>query len=105
MPLAQMQGEDPPVLDIDVLEDVRHEFELLVVADEARVAVDHHEARVLGPADQHVQLAARLADRLAAGAEIAHQGFVGWAGTRRWRGREQAGDEQRDRGEGRFRQR
>ena len=46
VPLAQMQGEDPAVLDLDVLQDVRHQLEILVVADQPRIAVDHHQAGV-----------------------------------------------------------
>ena len=88
MPLAQVQGEDPAVLDLDVLEDVRHQLELFIVRDQPGIAVDHHEAGVLGPADQHVQLAAGLADGLVA-VELGHARLGGWPGAGR-RAREQA---------------
>ena len=46
VPLAQAHGEHPAVLDLDVLEDVRDQVELGVVADQAGVAVDHQQPRV-----------------------------------------------------------
>ena len=60
--LAQAQGEDPAILDLVAGEDVGHEVEVAVEADQVRVAVDVEEARLALAADQHPQLAAGLAD-------------------------------------------
>ncbi len=60
--LAQMKREDASVFDIDRFEDVGLEFERRRVADQPRIAVDHHHAGVLGAGHQHPQLAARPAD-------------------------------------------
>ena len=47
MALAQPQREDPAVLDLDRAQDVGHELQLAVVADQARIAVHHQKPRVL----------------------------------------------------------
>src|SRR3546814_3460502 len=44
MPLAQLQGETAAVLDLQPLQDVRHDLERLVVGHQARVAVDVQKA-------------------------------------------------------------
>ena len=76
MPRAQVEGEDAAILDLDILEDVRLQLERFVVGDQPGIAVHHHEAGVLGPADQHVQLAAGLAHALGA-IHLDHARLVG----------------------------
>src|SRR3546814_3105086 len=61
MPLAQLQGETAAVLDLQPLQDVRHDLERLVVGHQARVAVDVQKAHVLVAGDQRADVAAVLA--------------------------------------------
>ena len=60
--LAQVEGEDPPLLDLVGRQDVRDELQVRRAADEAGVAVDGVQAGLAGAADQHPQVAARLPD-------------------------------------------
>ena len=76
VPLAQVQREDAAVLDLDVLQDVRHQLEVLVVADQPGIAVDDHQPGVARPRDQHVQAAAGLADGLAGAVEVDDQRLI-----------------------------
>jgi hypothetical protein len=62
MPLAQMQREDPPVLDLDVFENVWPQRVVLVIADQPRIAVDHRDAHILGAPDQRADAAAMAPD-------------------------------------------
>ena len=50
---ADPEGEDAAFFDCVRFEDVGREDEFLVVADEASVAVDGHQANVLRPPDEH----------------------------------------------------
>ena len=65
MTRTQMEREDPTFLDFDVGQNIRRELELWCVTDQTGVAVDHHQAGILGSTHQHQELAARLADRKA----------------------------------------
>ena len=56
-----MEGEDAALLDIDALGDVGDDLVVRRVADEPRIAVDDHEARVLGAAAENAQRAAVFA--------------------------------------------
>ncbi len=58
VPLAQIEGEDAAVLLLNVFQDVRHQHEILVEADEARVAPHVDEPDVLGAADHRAQVTA-----------------------------------------------
>src|SRR5262245_38160791 len=60
-----MEREGALVLYIVVLENIRNEIEVLVVADEPHVGVDHHYAEVALVPHQHADLAAWLAARAA----------------------------------------
>src|SRR5690606_6016822 len=60
--LAEMEREDAVALVLDPLEDVGHELGLGRPAHQPRVAVDHHEARVLGACHQGPKLAAVAAE-------------------------------------------
>src|SRR6516165_2029207 len=57
-----MEREDSAILDIHRRQDVGHERQRRGVADQPCIAVNHHHAGVLGPAHQHPQLAAGIAD-------------------------------------------
>ena len=82
--LAQMEGEDPPVLDIEAFEDVGDELVLGVIADQLRIAIGHEIARVLGRGHQHGELAAVIARHLPRPLEAGDVGIVGQAlGDRR----------------------
>ena len=54
--LAQMQGKDAALLDIDRFEDVGLDLERRRIADQPRIAVDDHHAGILGGRHQHAQL-------------------------------------------------
>src|SRR3546814_14513081 len=60
MPLAQLKGETAAVLDLQPLQDVRHDLERLVVGHQARVAVDVQKEHVLVAGDQRADVAAVL---------------------------------------------
>ena len=70
---AQVQREDAAVDVLDALEDVRDEVQLLVVADEARVAVDDHHPDVAVLREQRAQLAAIAPDRPVAAVDVDDQ--------------------------------
>src|SRR6185369_10076441 len=72
MALAQLHGEHALVFHIDAFEQVGDDVEILVVADQPRVTVDHQHAHVPAAPDQHVQAAAVLAG-LRAGGQFHHQ--------------------------------
>ena len=61
---AQMEREDSAILDIHRCQDVGYERQRRGVADQPCIPVNHHHAGVLGPAHQHPQLAAGIADCL-----------------------------------------
>ena len=58
VPGAQMQREAPPLDDIDIGQDVRHEIEVLIVTNEARIVIDHDHAQVALVSDQRPDLTA-----------------------------------------------
>jgi hypothetical protein len=64
---AQLEGELATVLGFVTFEYVGMQFELVVVNDQARVAVDRHQRRVARVSHQHVELAALPARTIAAG--------------------------------------
>ena len=55
---AQMKREDAAILDLVGFQDVRAQGIIRVVADQAGVAIYHHQPDILGPADQQVQVTA-----------------------------------------------
>jgi len=61
MPLSQMQGKNPIVLDIDPTEDVGLNIEFRIVRHKTRIAIDDHDSRVFGAAEDHPHRAAVLA--------------------------------------------
>jgi hypothetical protein len=69
--LAQLEGEFLVVLVLVALEDVGLQLELGGVHDQARVAVDRHQAGIARARHQHVELAAGLAGAVGAG-ELGH---------------------------------
>ncbi len=74
MPLAQLEGKLPVVLDRDGLYDIGHQFVLFVVADQPGVAIDDEQAYILGPADQGAQFAALAANDFFTG-HFHHRGY------------------------------
>ena len=58
-----MKRENAAVSHVDSLDDVGNELQLVVVAHEARITVDHHHANVAILRHQRPQLAAVAADR------------------------------------------
>ncbi len=87
VPLAQVEREDPAVLDLVTGQDVGDEVQVAIEADEVGVAVDVEEPRFALAADQHPQLAAGLADVDA----FDHARLIGRAGQRRRRDHAQYG--------------
>ncbi len=71
---AQTQGKNPPVLFIDGFENVRNDFQALVVGHQAGVAVNHHQAHVLAATHQQSQLAAVMSRRALGFLELSHAG-------------------------------
>ncbi len=59
-----MKGKAPIIFHLQAFEQVRLELEIEVVANQACVAVNDHQANVLASAHQHYQLAAVLARAL-----------------------------------------
>ena len=64
---AQLEGELAAVLGFVTFEYVGMQFELVVVNDQARVAVDRHQRRIARVGHQHVELAALPARTIATG--------------------------------------
>lgn len=83
MARAQVEGETPVALDLDLLGDVGLQLEVHVVPDEPGIAVDDGEARVARTTGDHPERAAVAADRLE-GIELGDVGPLGQAlGDRR----------------------
>ena len=62
MALAQREGEDAVVLDLDLLQEVRPQLQLLVIADEPRIGIDGDEPKIARLAHQAAQIPAVAAD-------------------------------------------
>ncbi len=75
MALAQVQGVDPAVFDLDAFQNVGLQFEVFVVTNQPSIAIDDHVAYVFRPADQHFDLTAMFADRAAPAFKIDDQWF------------------------------
>ncbi len=58
MAFAQCQREDAAILLLDIFEDIGREFEIGVIADQPRIAVDRHHPDVALVTHQHAQGAA-----------------------------------------------
>ncbi len=71
MAFSEMEGEDPILVDIDGFGEIGGEGQVRRVADEAGIAVHHHEPRILGARHQHAQVAARPSGRLAGNHRLA----------------------------------
>ena len=71
---SQMKGENPVVLDLDLFEDVRHQLEIGVIADEAGVAVNGHLSKVPAFGHEQAQLPAVSTDRLPGPVQGVHEG-------------------------------
>ncbi len=67
--LAQLHREDAPLLHVHRLEQIRHDVQVPVVADKARIAVDGEQARVAAAPGERVERAAIVSDAGTAFAE------------------------------------
>jgi hypothetical protein len=77
--VAQVEREDPTILDVHRFEDVRLEPQSGGVADQARITVNHHHTGVFRPAHQHPYLAAGTTDGFElCQVRFAWQPFVGF---------------------------
>ena len=88
VPGPQLQGELAAFLDFVAFQDVGMELELVVVHDQASVAVDRHQARIAHAGDQHVELTALLARAVTSGEPLGDPRLLGnTLGDRRQRAR------------------
>jgi hypothetical protein len=71
MAFSKMEGEDPVLVDIDGFGDIGGEGQVGRVADEAGIAVHHHQPRILRARHQHAQVAARSSGSLAGNHRLA----------------------------------
>ena len=69
-PLAEVEGEDSSLLDIEALQQIGHQMVVRVIGDQLGIAVGHHVFDVLGGGEQRRQLAAVLPRRLARPLEL-----------------------------------
>ena len=71
----KVQRKYPAVFDFHVLENIRHQVEILVVTDQSGVTVDGEQSNVLAAVNEAAQVAA-IAPRKVAGAVGNHQGLA-----------------------------